>query len=127
LELGELVAAASEDATKAETAAGEDKSPGSTGTKLRRQPARTSLTEHFPRERVVIAAPSTCPCCGGKLSKLGEDVIPASASAEAAYYIRSFHTVSADSRTREYRLTVWPRRRRGMCSLHRAQHQPHQI
>src|SRR5262249_15861199 len=27
-----------------------------------------------PRERVVIAAPSVCPCCSGKLAKLGEDI-----------------------------------------------------
>ena len=73
LELGELVAAASEDAAKAETAAGKDKS-ASGGTTPRRQPARTSLPEHLPRERVVIAAPSACPCCGGRLSKLGEDI-----------------------------------------------------
>jgi transposase len=70
LELGELVAAASEDATKA--AAGKDKS--SNGTTSRRQPARAPLPGHLPRERVVIPAPSACPCCGGRLSKLGEDV-----------------------------------------------------
>ena len=74
LELGELVAAASEDAAKAETAAGKDKSPGSTGTSPRRQPARAPLPEHLPRERVVVPAPTACPCCGGRLSKLGEDV-----------------------------------------------------
>jgi transposase len=73
LELGELVAAASEDAAKAETAAGKDRS-ASGGTTPRRQPTRTSLPEHLPRERVVIAAPSACPCCGGRLSKLGEDI-----------------------------------------------------
>jgi len=29
----------------------------------------------LPRERIVIAAPESCPCCGSrKLSKLGEDV-----------------------------------------------------
>jgi transposase len=33
------------------------------------------LPEHLPRERVVIPAPESCPCCGGtRLSKLGEDV-----------------------------------------------------
>lgn len=74
LELGELVAAASEDAAKAETAAGKDKSPGSTGTSPRHQPARAPLPEHLPRERVVVPAPTACPCCGGRLSKLGEDV-----------------------------------------------------
>jgi transposase len=74
LELGELVAAASEDATAAETAAGKDKVPGGMGTTPRRQPARAPLPEHLPRERLVIPAPSACPCCGGRLSKLGEDV-----------------------------------------------------
>ena len=28
----------------------------------------------LPRERVVLPSPSACPCCGGKLSKLGEDI-----------------------------------------------------
>jgi len=74
LELGELVAAASEDAAKVENAAGKDQSASSVGTTPRRQPARAPLPEHLPRERVVIAAPSACPCCGGKLSKLGEDI-----------------------------------------------------
>jgi transposase len=72
LELGELVTAASEDATKAENAPG--KAAGGTGTPPRRQPARAPLPEHLPRERVVIPAPSACPCCGGRLSKLGEDI-----------------------------------------------------
>lgn len=72
LELGELVAAASEDAAKAENAAGKDRSVQ--GTTPRRQPARAPLPEHLPRERVVITAPTACPCCGGKLSKLGEDI-----------------------------------------------------
>ena len=36
---------------------------------------RRELPEHLPRERVVIAAPQACPCCGGDdLSKLGEDI-----------------------------------------------------
>ena len=35
---------------------------------------RTPFPEHLPRERVVIPAPAACPCCGGKLAKLGEDV-----------------------------------------------------
>jgi transposase len=73
LELGELVAAASEDATKAENAAKEgrgrrpDRPP-------RGQPVRAPLPAHLPRERVVLPAPTACPCCGGKLSKLGEDI-----------------------------------------------------
>jgi transposase len=40
----------------------------------RRKPVRAPLPAHLPRERVVIAAPSACPCCGGKLAKLGEDI-----------------------------------------------------
>jgi transposase len=32
------------------------------------------LPEHLPRERVAILAPSACVCCGGRLSKLGEDI-----------------------------------------------------
>ena len=40
----------------------------------RRKPARRPLPEHLPRERVVHPAPSACPCCGGVLHKLGEDV-----------------------------------------------------
>jgi transposase len=40
----------------------------------RRRPARRPLPEHLPRERVVYPSPSVCPCCGGVLHKLGEDV-----------------------------------------------------
>jgi transposase len=39
-----------------------------------RKPVRAPLPAHLPRERVVIPAPSVCPCCNGKLVKLGEDV-----------------------------------------------------
>ncbi|HEY4748386.1 MAG TPA: IS66 family transposase, partial [Steroidobacteraceae bacterium] len=40
----------------------------------RRKPARRPLPEHLPRERVVYPMPVACPCCGGVLHKLGEDV-----------------------------------------------------
>jgi len=40
----------------------------------RKKPARRPLPEHLPRERVVYPSPSICPCCGGILHKLGEDV-----------------------------------------------------
>ena len=43
----------------------------------RRKPARRPLPEHLPRERVVYPSPSACPCCGGVLHKLGEDVTEA--------------------------------------------------
>ena len=41
----------------------------------RKRPDRNTFPEHLPRERVVIEAPTTCACCGGRrLRKLGEDV-----------------------------------------------------
>jgi transposase len=40
----------------------------------RRKPARRPLPEHLPRERIVYPSPAACPCCGGALHKLGEDV-----------------------------------------------------
>ena len=71
LELEELEAAASEDAIAAEVAAAQ----ASRTIPLRKRPSRRPFPEHLPRERVVIAAPQACPCCGSaRLSKLGEDV-----------------------------------------------------
>jgi transposase len=35
---------------------------------------RAPLPDHLPRERVVLPHPETCPCCNGKLVKIGEDV-----------------------------------------------------
>jgi transposase len=40
----------------------------------RAKPVRGPLPAHLPRERVVVSAPSACPCCGGRLVKLGETV-----------------------------------------------------
>jgi transposase len=40
----------------------------------RRRPARRPLPEHLPRERIVYPVPTVCPCCGGTLRKIGEDV-----------------------------------------------------
>jgi transposase len=73
LELGELVAAASEDAAKAENAAGKEGRTRRPNSPPRGQPVRAPLPAHLPRERVVLPSPAACPCCGGKLSKLGED------------------------------------------------------
>ena len=67
MELEELEAAASEDTMAA--AVGTD-----VGAFTRRKPVRAPLPAHVPRERVVIAAPTACPCCGGTLAKLGEDI-----------------------------------------------------
>jgi Transposase C of IS166 homeodomain/Helix-turn-helix domain of resolvase len=71
LQLEELRAAASEDAA----AVGGDATEGAKrGGFARRKPARAPLPAHLPRERVVIPVPTECPCCGGRLAKLGEDV-----------------------------------------------------
>ncbi len=45
---------------------------------MRKRPIqRNTFLEHLSRERVVIAAPGACDCCGGtRLRKLGEDVTP---------------------------------------------------
>jgi transposase len=72
LQLEDLEAAATEDELAAEKAA--------VGTQTvrsfqRRRSSRKLFPDHLPRERVVIAAPDSCPCCGSaKPSKLGEDV-----------------------------------------------------
>jgi transposase len=72
LALEELEAAATEDKLAAEKAAARTQTVRSF---QRRRPARKPFPAHLPRERVVIAAPESCPCCGSKkLSKLGEDV-----------------------------------------------------
>jgi transposase len=63
------------DATEDELAA-ERSAPSSVVQSFdRRRPARKPFPEHLPRERIVVAAPGSCPCCGStKLSRLGEDV-----------------------------------------------------
>lgn len=71
LQLEELEADAGEDELAAEMVA-----KGSTVRAFeRKRPSRKLFPEHLPRERVVIAAPTNCSCCGSaKLSKLGEDI-----------------------------------------------------
>jgi transposase len=72
LQLEELEAAATEDELAAEKAAVRTQTVHSF---QRKRPARKPFPAHVPRERVVIAAPESCPCCGSKrVSKLGEDV-----------------------------------------------------
>jgi transposase len=71
LQLEELEAAAAEDEAQAEPADGAGTAVRSF---TRRRPVRAPLPAHLPRERVVLSGPSACPCCGGKLAKLGEDI-----------------------------------------------------
>ncbi len=70
LQLEEMEAAATEDEAAVQA------NPPSQGAKpppTRRKPVRAPFPPHIPRERVV-PGPTSCPCCQGKLSKLGEDV-----------------------------------------------------
>ena len=70
LELEELEAAASEDERAARAVSTE-----AVAAFERKRPSRRPFPTHLPRERVVIAAPERCPCCGSaRLSKLGEDI-----------------------------------------------------
>ncbi|WJS05580.1 IS66 family transposase (plasmid) [Roseibium aggregatum] len=71
LQLEELEADAAQDELAAEAAA-----RSSTAKAFeRRLPSKKPFPDHLPRERVVVAAPESCPCCGSaKLAKLGEDV-----------------------------------------------------
>ena len=70
LQLEELEATAAED----EAVLDPDAAERSGRRPLRRRPVRGPLPAHLPRERVVIPGPTACPCCNGRLSKLGEDI-----------------------------------------------------
>jgi len=71
LQLEELEADAGEDELAAEIAA----RSSTVRAFERKRPSRKPIPEHLPRERVVLAAPANCTCCGSaKLAKLGEDI-----------------------------------------------------
>ena len=65
-----------EDASEAEAAAqlAAERAKIPVASHERRPPARRPLPAHLPRERMVYPSPAACPCCGGVLHKLGEDV-----------------------------------------------------
>ena len=72
LQLEELEATATEDELAAENAVARTTTVAAF---TRKRPARKPFPEHLPRERVIVAGPTACACCGGtRLSKLGEDV-----------------------------------------------------
>ena len=72
LQLEELEATATEDELAAERAAAKTQTVKSF---QRKRPSRKPFPDHLPRERVVVPAPESCPCCGSsRLSKLGEDI-----------------------------------------------------
>ena len=61
LQLAEIEEAAAEDEAAAEAATGTV-----VAAHLRQKPARRPLPAHLPRERLVVPAPTTCQCCGGR-------------------------------------------------------------
>jgi len=72
LQLEELEATASEDELAAERAAARTTAVAAF---TRKRPSRQPFPDHLPRERVVVPAPVSCPCCGSdKLCKLGETI-----------------------------------------------------
>jgi hypothetical protein len=73
LQLGELVERAAQAETASEIAAAQSQT-NQQHKPPRRKPARRPLPDHLPRERRVEPSPTACPCCGGRLRKLGEDV-----------------------------------------------------
>jgi len=72
LQLADLEETAAAQETSAELAA-----PAATPVRsfTRRKPARRPLPADLARERVVHPGPAACPCCGGALRRLGEDVM----------------------------------------------------
>jgi transposase len=53
----------------------------------RAKPVRGPLPDHLPRERIVVTAPTSCPCCGGKLAKLGETITETLESIPRSYKV----------------------------------------
>jgi transposase len=68
----ELSASATEDELAAERAVAKTTSVAAF---TRKRAERQTFPEHLPRERVVMAPPTNCTCCGSsRLRKIGEDV-----------------------------------------------------
>src|ERR1700685_3647933 len=84
MQLEELETAAAED-----EAAAANTAPDKTIVRpfTRAKPVRGPLPAHLPRERVVLPSPSSCPCCGGKLAKLGETITETLESIPRAYKV----------------------------------------
>jgi transposase len=72
LQLEELEATATEDELAAEVAVARTTSVAAF---TRKRPARKPFPAHLPRERVIVAGPTACACCGSdRLAKIGEDI-----------------------------------------------------
>ena len=74
LQLEELETSAAEDEAALDPAGKTDADAEPARPSVRRKPVRGPLPAHLSRERVVVPGPTACPCCNGKLSKLGEDI-----------------------------------------------------
>ena len=76
LQLGELVERRAQEKSADEIAAAQNPTNATQleAPRQRQKPARRPLDAKLPRERRVEPTPTACPCCGGKLRKLGEDV-----------------------------------------------------
>jgi transposase len=73
-ELEDLEATATEDELRAEQEAAKARTTTVAGF-TRKRPSRQAFPDHLPRERIVLAGPTACKCCGGiRLAKLGETV-----------------------------------------------------
>jgi transposase len=84
MELEELETAAAEDTAVADHAAGQQ---SSVRPHMRAKPVRGPLPAHLPRERLVLPSPVSCPCCGGKLVKLGEAITETLESIPRSYKV----------------------------------------
>lgn len=84
MELEDLETAAAED-----EAATSSQPQGPTNVRpfTRGKPVRAPLPAHLPRERVVLPSPTSCPCCGGKLVKLGEHTTESLESIPRSYKV----------------------------------------
>ena len=76
LQLGELVERRAQEKTADEIAAAQNPNNATKpeAPRQHQKPARRPLDPKLPRERRVEPTPIACPCCGGRLRKLGEDV-----------------------------------------------------
>ena len=77
-----------EETIAAMRAAGEMVAPATTVDAFaRRKPARRPLPAHLPRVRQVYPSPLACPCCAGRLHKLGEDITESLERVPATWFV----------------------------------------
>jgi transposase len=74
LALSELEETVAEADAARELRAARNPSGAAPGAATARKPGRRPLPAHLPRTRIVYPAPAACPCCGGAVRKLGEEV-----------------------------------------------------